>query len=176
MEKIVYFWSSWEAIFRILVVGTITYFGIVLILRIAGNRTLSRMNTFDFILVIAMGSTFGRILTAHTVSIAEALTAFFLLVFLQFIFSFLEVRSLFFSRMITSPPILLFYRGEFLLKNMRKERVQKNDLIGIIRQKGIGGLEKIEAIVLEANGAFSIIEHNEAGTHDTLGNLAEKKN
>lgn len=132
--------------------------GIIVLLRMSGKRTLASMNAFDFIITITMGSAFGRILTAKTVSVAESLTTFLLLVSLQYIFSFIEVRSSFFSKLITSQPTLLFHGGNLLEKNMRKERVRKDDLLGAVRKKGLSGLDKVETIILETDGSFSVIK------------------
>ena len=86
MDETVFFWSGWDPIVRILVVGTITYVALVLLLRISGKRTLTRMTAFDFVIAIAIGSVFGRVLTAKTVSIAETVTTFILLILLQALF------------------------------------------------------------------------------------------
>jgi uncharacterized membrane protein YcaP (DUF421 family) len=58
----------------------------------------------------------------------------------------------------TSQPTLLYYQGSFLEKNMRKERVSKDDLLGTVRQNRIGSLDEVEAIVLETNGSVSVIK------------------
>ena len=87
MDKVVFFWNGWEPLLRIVVVGTLTYISIIFILRVSGKRTLASMNAFDFVVTVALGSAFGRILTAKQVSIAEAITTFLLLACLQFIVS-----------------------------------------------------------------------------------------
>lgn len=171
MDEIVYFWGGWESILRILVVGTITYIGIIVILRISGKRTLASMNAYDFIITIAMGSAFGRILTAQTVSVSEALVTFLLLVFLNFLFSFFESRSKIFKKLVTSQPTLLFYNGNFLEKNIRKERLRKRDLIGAARKKQFGDLDGVEAIILETDGTFSVIKKSETGKDSTYNEL-----
>jgi uncharacterized membrane protein YcaP (DUF421 family) len=74
-----------EPILRILVVGSIIYLGIIFLLRVSGKRTLASMNAFDFIVTVAMGSAYGRILTAKQVSVAEVIVTFVLLVSLQHI-------------------------------------------------------------------------------------------
>ncbi|GAB3174697.1 DUF421 domain-containing protein [Telluribacter humicola] len=158
MDKTVFFWSGWEPILRIVVVGTITYLCIVLLLRVSGKRTLASMNAFDFIITVTMGSAFGRVLTAKGVSVSEAVVTFLLLVSLQYIFSFLEVRSDFFSRLITSQPTLLYHGGSILEKNMRKERIRKEELLGAVRKKGCSGLEEVNTVILEADGSFSVIK------------------
>ncbi|MFC6997404.1 DUF421 domain-containing protein [Rufibacter roseus] len=172
MDKVIFFWNGWEPLLRILVVGSITYFGIVLLLRISGKRTLASMNAFDFIVTVAMGSAFGRILTAKQVSIAEALTTFALLVSLQFIISFLQKRSKLFSRFITSEPTLLYYHNQFLEKNMRKERIRKESLLASVRKNKLNSLEEVDAIVLETDGTVSVIKKGENKDSSSFEQLA----
>jgi uncharacterized membrane protein YcaP (DUF421 family) len=157
-DNVVFFWSGWEPIVRIGVVGTLTYVAIVLILRVSGKRTLARMNAFDFIITVTMGSAFGRILTARSVSVSEAIATFLLLVSLQYLFSFLETRSALFSRLVTSQPTLLFHRGKVLEKNLEKERLRPEDLLGAVRKQGAGSLEEVESVILETDGSLSVIK------------------
>ncbi len=174
MNDIVFFWGGWEPVFRIIVVGTLTYIGIILILRVSGKRTLASMNAFDFIITVAMGSAFGRILTASKVSVAEALTAFLLLVILQYAIAWLEIRSKFFHKLITSQPALLYYNGAFIEKNMRRERINKDDLMGAVRKKKFGDLIKVEAIIMETDGSISIIRKNKDTDQLTYRQVLEK--
>ena len=51
------FFQGWGGIARTLVVGVIAYAGLVLILRLSGKRTLSKLNAFDFVVTVAFGST-----------------------------------------------------------------------------------------------------------------------
>lgn len=51
------FFSDWFGLLRVVVVGTLAYVALVLLLRVSGKRTLSKMNAFDFIVTVALGST-----------------------------------------------------------------------------------------------------------------------
>lgn len=157
MDDITFFWNGWEAIFRIVVVGTLCYIALVAILKLSRKRTLASLTAFDFVVTVAIGAVFGRLLTAKDVSISEAVTAFLLLACLQLLFSWLQMKFEIFSRMFTSRPVLLYYRGEFIVKAMRKERVEKSELIGEARKKGYGNFDEIEIIILENDATFSII-------------------
>lgn len=174
MNDIVFFWGGWEPVYRIVIVGTLTYFGIILILRVSGKRTLASMNAFDFIITVAMGSAFGRILTASKVSVAEALTAFLLLVILQYTIAWIETRSKIFHKLITSQPALLYYNGAFIEKNMRRERINRDDLMGAVRKKKFGDLSKVEAIVMETDGSISIIRKNKDTDRLTYRQVLDK--
>ncbi|CAN5815308.1 hypothetical protein BH23GEM7_BH23GEM7_39940 [soil metagenome] len=80
MEPVTFFFGGWEPMLRIVVVGTLGYIALLLLLRLAGKRTLAQMNAFDFVVTVAIGASFGRILTARSVALAEAVAAFTLLV------------------------------------------------------------------------------------------------
>ena len=175
MEKVVFLWNGWEPILRILVVGTVTYLGLVVLLRLSGKRTLTRMTAFDFIIAITIGSAFGRILTAKSVSISESITTFILLVLLQTIFSFFEVNFKFFKKLTTPRPSLLFYNGEFLERNMRRARIRKDELLGTIRKHSIGSLTEVQAVVFETDGSFSVIKKSGSAKNDTYDDLLQQR-
>ena len=157
MDDITFFWNGWQALIRILVVGTLCYIALVIILKISRKRTLASLTAFDFIVTVAIGAVFGRLLTAKDVSISEAVTAFMLLACLQLLFSWLQLKFKSFRDLFTSRPVLLYYRGEFMMEAMKKERVEKSELIGEARKKGYGDLGEIELVILENDATFSII-------------------
>ncbi|WP_232701889.1 DUF421 domain-containing protein [Halobacterium wangiae] len=153
-----FFFGGWQPLVRIVVVGVVMYVALVTLLRISGSRTLSSMNAFDFIITVALGSVFGRALTASRVSLAEALLAFALLVGLQYVVTRMTVRWSFVGRVVTNPPVLLYYRGEFLRDAMRRERVPETELVTAARKNDHSTLAEVEAIVLESSGEFSVVE------------------
>jgi uncharacterized membrane protein YcaP (DUF421 family) len=153
-----FFWNGWYPLLRIVVVGTLAYFSVVLILRSFGKRTLGSMNAFDFVTTVAMGAVFGGSLIDNSVTISETLVAFGLLVALQYAVSFIEVRVDWFSSYITTKPTLLYYRGHFYKQVMQRERVHKRDILGMVRKNGFGSLDDVEAIILETDGSFSVIQ------------------
>ena len=79
-------------LWRILVVGVLTYPALIAVLRLSGKRTLAKMNAFDLIVTVALGSTLATILLSRDVALLEGLTALVLLVALQLIASWLSVR------------------------------------------------------------------------------------
>ncbi|WKN30023.1 DUF421 domain-containing protein [Porifericola rhodea] len=152
------FWDGSGPILRIIIVGSLTYFGIVLLLRSTGKRTLTNMSAFDFIVTLAIGSTFGRVLTAKDVTISEGLTAFLLLIMLQYLVTSLGTRFKLFSKLVSSSPTLLYYQGEYLKKNMKKERVSEKDLLSAVRRSQLNSLDEVEAIIMESEGSVSVIK------------------
>lgn len=89
----------------------LAYAGLVVLLRISGNRTLSKMNSFDLVVTVAFGSTLSTILVNKDVSLAEGLTALALLVVLQLIVTWCSVRSRFISKVVETEPTMLLHDG-----------------------------------------------------------------
>lgn len=168
MSDVTFLFGGWEPVLRIVAVGTLAYLALVLMLRITGTRTLAQLNAFDFIVTVAIGASFGRILTARNVALVEAVTAFALLILLQYGVTWLQVRSRAFSRAVTAKPAMLFYKGEFLERAMVRARVTHGELETAIREKGAGGFDQVEAVVLESNGKFAVIKKDSAGDGSVL--------
>ena len=152
------FFRGWQPIVRLLIVGVVMYVALVVFLRISGSRTLSTMSAFDFIVTVAIGSVFGRALTARRIRLAEAVAAFALLIVLQYVVTRLKVRWPFLGRVVTNPPVLLYFRGEFLRDAMRRERVTESELVTAARKNDFSSLQEVEAVVLESSGEFSVLE------------------
>ncbi|AQQ54470.1 DUF421 domain-containing protein [Planococcus lenghuensis] len=149
---------------RILTVGTLAYIGLVVFLLISGKRTLSKLNAFDFIITIALGSTLATILLSSSVSLPEGLLALALLVFLQFAVTFTASRVDWFSKLIKEEPQLLYLEGNFLRGSMKKARVEEVEILQSIRSQGIGSLDEVSAVVLETDGSMSIIKKTAGNT------------
>ncbi len=77
------FFDSWQGIGRVIVVGTLAYAALITILRISGKRTLTKMNAFDLVVTMALGSTLATIVLSKDVALAEGVVAFALLAALQ---------------------------------------------------------------------------------------------
>lgn len=151
------FFSGWIPILRVIIVGTCGYVFLLFALRIVGPRTLAKTNIFDFIILVSVGSIYGRILTAKDVGLVEALVAYALVVAMHYVVSWLRFRSHGFARLLDADPVLLFYQGAYIPSTMRHARIREADLDAAAREKGIASTSEIEAIVLEADGELSIL-------------------
>ena len=153
------FFDGWAALARILVVGTIAYTALIVLLRLGGKRTLSRMNAFDLIVTISLGSVLAATLLSPDVALAEGVLALALLIGLQYAVAWTEVRYGGIRGLIRSEPVLLVWRGKLMAAAMRGERIAEDDVLAAVRRTGILSLEDVHAAILETNGSISVIEH-----------------
>lgn len=151
------FFDGWESLLRTLVVGVLAYCALVLFLRIAGKRTLSKMNAFDWVVTVALGSTLATILLSKDVSLAQGALALALLIALQFIVTWSSVRARWVRKVIAAEPSLLVYQGNYLEKTLHRERVTKDDVMAAVRAAGQASIEDVGAVVLGTDGSFNVI-------------------
>ena len=88
-----FFFNDWQGLLRTLVVGVLAYITLVLFLRFSGKRTLSKMNAFDLVMTVALGSTLATVLLTESVALAEGALAFALLIGLQFVVTLVQRPS-----------------------------------------------------------------------------------
>lgn len=166
------FLDSPHDLLRVIIVGTCAYAEIVALLRITGKRTLSKMNAFDFVVTVALGSILASTILNEDVSLSEGALAFSLLGGLQFAVTFLSVRWKTFSRLVKSEPRLLFFESRWIPGAMKRERVTEDEVMAAARGQGIGDLADVRAVVLETNGTISVIRASAPVVADTLGNIS----
>lgn len=146
---------------RVVIVSACAYAALVLVLRIAGKRSLAKLNAFDLVVTVALGSTLATVLLSKDVALAEGALAFAMLAALQYAVARGSVRWGWFKRLVRSEPTLLVEDGRFLDAALRSERVTRDEVEQAIRNQGIGRLEQVAAVVLETDGSFSVIARGE---------------
>lgn len=155
------FFDSWAGLLRVLIVGICAYGALIVLLRTSGKRTLTKMNAFDFVVTVALGSTLATILLSREVPLAEGVLALALLILLQYLVTWLSVRWRAVRRVVASEPSLLLHEGEFLRATMRRERVTEDEVRQALRKKGVEDPTGARAVVLESDGTFSVIAASE---------------
>jgi uncharacterized membrane protein YcaP (DUF421 family) len=149
--------ESWSGLGRILLVGVLAYVALVVILRISGKRTLTKLNAFDLVITVALGSTLSAVLLDKSVPLAEGVLGLALLVLLQFAITWLSVRSRRLSRLVKSEPTLLLHNGRFLDGALVKQRVTREEVLAALRSQGAADPAEVAAVVLETDGSMSVI-------------------
>lgn len=149
--------GNWDDLVRLLIVGCLGYTGLVVMLRISGSRTLAQMNAFDFVVTVALGSILASLIISKDVPLAQGLTAFGLLILLQFVVTSASIRYGWVKRIVSSEPRLLMRNGQFLESQMNASRMTEGDVLGAIRQHGVDDLSRVAAAVLETNGSVSVV-------------------
>jgi len=162
------FFDSWYGLLRVVVMTACTYAALIAVVRLSGKRTLAKMNAFDLVVTVALGSTLATIILSRTVSLAEGVLALVLLVALQFAGAWGAVRSRRFRRLVKAEPTLLLHDGRLLADAMARQRVTASEVRQAIRSQGIGAVEDVAAVVLETDGTLSVLTRSRTASGSSL--------
>lgn len=154
------FFGSWYAIGRIVLIGICAYAALIALLRITRKRTLSKMNAFDLIVTVALGSTLATIVVSEDIELAEGVAALATLVALQFAVTWTSVRSARVRRWIKSEPRALLVDGVLQENVMREERVTPDEVLAAIRGAGHDRFDRAALVTLETDGSLSVVSRD----------------
>ena len=167
--------DSWSDLVRVAVIGASAYVTVVVVLRLSGKRTLAKLNAFDLVVTVALGSTLATILLSTDVSWAEGALALAVLALLQSLVAWGTVRWPGGRKVVTARPALLLRDGSALPEALKAERVGLDEIRQSVRASGIGDLSRVAAVVLESDGSLSVIPADQMGDGSSLeGVLADR--
>ena len=145
-------------IIYILLRASVAVGAIILLTRINGLRSFSKMSGFDFAITVAIGSVLASTVMASTPrdfwSNLGVLVAFFAV---QRLVAELRIRNDAVENWIDNDPLLLMRNGEFFEENLLKAQVTRSDVIEKLRESNALRLSQVRAVVLEATGDISVL-------------------
>jgi uncharacterized membrane protein YcaP (DUF421 family) len=151
-----YFFESWYNVVRTITLSIIGFAALMILLRGSGKRTLSKLNAFDFVFVVAVGSVFASTIISKDMTLIEGVASMTTLIVIQVTLAELAMRFPTVERIINGKPTLLFSRGKFIPRALKKERVTEEEVRGAIRAKGVNRVEDVDAVILENDGSLSV--------------------
>jgi len=146
---------------ELIIRGAVMYAFLFAILRISGNRQFSGLTSFDVVLLLIISeATQQGLLGNDDFSLTAAFILVMTLVGIDIAMSLVKQWSKKADIVMEGVPVLLYDSGEFLHENMKKERVDEDDIR--VAARSLHGLETLDGVkyaVLERGGSISIIAH-----------------
>ena len=165
--------EDWATLARTLVVGPLGYVALLVVVRVAGKRTLAKLNAFDMVVTVALGSVLASVAVSPDVTLSSGAAALVLLVVLQFVIAFLSVRLGPVQRLVKAQPTLLVRDGVALDEALADQRVARSEILQVLRQQGVASMDEAAAVVLETDGTFSVVTRPPPeGRSSTLADVA----
>lgn len=165
--------DSWPAVLRIVLVGAASYVSLVVLLRLVGKRVLAKLNAFDLVVTVALGSMLASAVLSKDIRYVDAVTGMLLLIGAQWVVTRVSTwlpRGRWF---VNAEPTLLVRRGEVLEPALARARVTRGEVLQAVRSSGHGGLDAVAAVVLEPDGTLSVIGHPSAGDEQALAEVPQ---
>jgi uncharacterized membrane protein YcaP (DUF421 family) len=168
MEHANIFFDNWGKLGRSVLLAALAYLALIFLLRVSGKRTLSKLNVFDFVFVVALGSTLATTILSSDTTLADGVMAFAVLTGLQVLLSWLCVASRRIGEIVNGEPTLIMHQGRFLEDAMRRERVTREEALAAIRNASVKSFDKVNSIVLETDGTLSVVWRRQEGESSSL--------
>ena len=160
--------DSWSAVARILLVGAASYAALVVLLRLAGKRILAKLNAFDLVATVALGSVLATAVLSKDVRYVDALTGLVVVVGAQWLVTKVTTWLPGGRWFVNAEPTLVVRHGVLLMDAMSKVRLTRGEVLQAVRSSGHGGLDAVAAVVLEPDGTLSVIPGSAAGDERAL--------
>jgi len=137
------------------------YVFLLLIFRIAGNRALAQITTFDFVLLLIIGAATRNALIGKVYSMIHAGLLIITLVGADALLSIWKEHSPLIAKWVEGTPVILVENGEPLKEQMKQCRIGESEIMAAARLlQGLERMEQIKFAVLERSGGISIIPKN----------------
>jgi uncharacterized membrane protein YcaP (DUF421 family) len=137
----------------------VAYGWLLLLLRLDGKRGIGQASAFDFVLALVLGDLVDNLLWGE-VSPPIFLTATAALVAVHLMVSIAGYRSRRLSHLVNGLPILAVASGTLVPGAMRRERMHPSELLGTVRENGIGDLRAVRTGRIETSGKLSTLLHD----------------
>src|SRR5690606_17272030 len=134
------------------------YAFLLIMLRLAGQRTLSEMTSFDFVLLLLVSETAQQAMVDTDFSLTNSLLLITALIGVSVALSVVKDRFPNIEKWLDGTALIVVENGKPLRDRMRKARVDEEDIMEAARQlQGLERMEQIKYAVLERGGNITII-------------------
>jgi uncharacterized membrane protein YcaP (DUF421 family) len=143
--------------------AVVLYVFVIVMMRVVGRRELSTLAPVDLVLLIVLGDALQQGLTQDDYSLTGAITVVSTIAVLQVATSYLTYRSRRAKKILQGSPVVLIEDGNLIEGNLKRERLQPEDVAEEMRIDGIGSFDEVRWGILESNGQFSFVKKDSSG-------------
>ncbi len=160
-------YSTSDPLLKTLAGSFLIFIVIVVLTRLVGLRSFAKFTAYDFAFTVAIGSIISSTLTSST-SIAHGAIAIAGLLFLTYLFSYLQRKFPALDTLISNKPLLLMDGPEILDENLKYARIERSQLFAKLREANVLNYDQIKAVVLESTGDISVLHKSTASSDEQL--------
>ena len=164
MPLLAQLWSSWAQTADTAVRTLVVYVIAVVLIRVAGRRTLAQLSAYDVVVTVAAGTVVGSAALPSQPSVSDGVTVILTLFLLQVVLGALRQRFGTFQSMTDFRPLAVVRDGRpDLSRAPTSSQLTTDDLSSLLRRKGITDLSQVELAVLEPTGKVSVLRRSDDG-------------
>lgn len=147
--------SSFEEIALVVGSSAAMLLAIIVVVRVSGLRTFSKMSSFDFAVTLAFGSVLAAVALSGS-SLVDGMTAVITLITVQALIAYGR-NHWNLGRVVDNEPLLLMRDGQVITANLQRARVTPDDVRAKLREANVRSYDDVDAVVLETTGDISVL-------------------
>lgn len=149
---------------EILVVSQRAIFSLVtlfLVTKMIGKKQVSELSLFDYVISISIGNFAAEMTMNLDYQVLNGFIAVIIFGFIATIVAILTMKSIILRRFFMGTPTIIIQDGAFVLKNLRKLKLDMNDFLETARSQGYFDVSEIKYAIMEADGKISFLPKEE---------------
>ena len=140
-------------ILKIIILSSSSLLVLFILAKIMGNKEISQLSTFDYIIGITIGSIAAEMSTALESDFMQPLVAMIVYTLITVLISFINSKSLKIRRVITGTSLVLYDNGN----NFKKSKLDLTEFLMLCRTAGYFNLSELQTVLIEPNGKLSFL-------------------
>ena len=129
--------------------------------KIVGQREMSGLSIFDFMLAITIGSIAAEMATSLEDNFMQPLIAMVIYTIVTLIISFINMKFVKLRPIFSGKTLILYDNGTLFKDNFKKAKIDLNDFLSQCRTNGYFNLSDIKTALLEENGKISFLPYSD---------------
>lgn len=142
---------------EIFIRGTLIYLSLFVLLRFVLRREAGTLGLTDLLVIVLLADAAQNGMAGDYQSITDGLVLVCTLVFWSYLLAWLSFHFPFWRRVVQPPRVKLVDQGELLWKNLAREKITEEELMGELRSHGVEDVAKVRAAYIESDGMISVI-------------------
>lgn len=129
----------------------------LLAMKIMGKRQLGQLQPFELVIVLIVSDMATLAMQSNSVPFLHSLLPIAIICLLEFLFSLLNLKSERIRNLLCGKPVILMAEGKLIENNMRRLRINLNDIQELCRSQGYFDLSAVDTAIMETNGQLSVM-------------------
>ena len=131
------------------------YCALILVIRLMGKRQVGQMEPSEFVVTMLLANLASIPMEDLERPVWHGLAAMGLVLLAERMVSRVCLKNIRLRRILCGKPVILIDNGRLRYENLRRTRVNLDELTGHLRELGILEIEHVQFAILETNGAIT---------------------
>jgi uncharacterized membrane protein YcaP (DUF421 family) len=138
--------------------ATVAYWVLLFVLRLLGRRAASQLSPFELIVMFLLGGMSIQAIVSDDRSLFTAVIGILTIAINHFAVSAIKQRFTTFRKLVDGTPIVVAEDGVIEKNLLHGLRMVEEDLMAVVRQKGMKDLDDVRLAIVERDGNVTLFQ------------------